>query len=104
MARFVHIDIPAEHGGVTRMVNGFAALRSFSITIAALHALAVVGSPITGALGAVRSGLARWAADRKQRAADRKLWEIALSDARVMADLSRAMSREAADIGRYRYY
>ena len=66
-----------------------------------LHAM---GITTTGALGAVRAGFARWSADRKQRAADRKLWDIALSDARVMADLSRAMGREAADLGRYRYY
>jgi hypothetical protein len=35
------------------------------------------------------------AAARKQRIADEKLWNIALTDARVMADLSRAMSRDA---------
>ena len=104
MARFVHIEIPAQHAGVTRFSRGFAAIGSFSVTIAALHALAVIGSPVTRAAGAARTALAGWSADRKQRAADRKLWDIALSDARVMADLSRAMSREAADIGRYRYY
>ena len=104
MARFVHIEIPAQHAGVTRFSRGFAAIGSFSITIAALHALAVIGSPITRAAGATRNALAGWSAARKQRAADRKLWDIALSDARVMADLSRAMSREAADVGRYRYY
>jgi hypothetical protein len=104
MARFVHIEIPAHHAGVTRFSRGFAAIGSFSVTIAALHALAVIGSPVTRAAGAARNALAGWSAARKQRAADRKLWDIALSDARVMADLSRAMSREAADMGRYRYY
>jgi hypothetical protein len=104
MARFVHIEIPATHGGVTRMTRGFAALGSFSITVAALHALAVLGSPVTRAAVAARNALAGWSAARKQGAADRQLWDIALSDARVMADLSRAMSREAADLGRYRYY
>ena len=42
--------------------------------------------------------------ERLLEAADRKLWDLALTDARVMAALSRAMSREAADLGRYRYY
>ena len=101
MARFVHIEFSTEHGGVNRMARGFEALGSFSITVAALNALSLIGAPITGAAGAIRSGFARWSADRKQRAADRKLWDIALSDARVMADLSRAMSRDAADIRRY---
>lgn len=104
MARFVHIEFSTEHGGVNRMARGFAALGSFSITVAALNALSLIGAPVTGAMGAIRGGFARWSADRKQRAADRKLWDIALSDARVMADLSRAMSREAADIDRSRYY
>ena len=101
MARFVHIEYSTEHGGVNRMARGFAALGSFSITIAALKALSVIGAPVTGAAAAVRSGFARWSSERRQRAADRKLWDIALSDARVMADLSRAMSREAADLRRY---
>src|SRR5688500_18847456 len=104
MARFVHIEYSTVHGGVNRMERGFAALSSLGIATAVLNALSAIGSPVTGAMGAIRSGFARWSAERKQRAADRKLWDIALSDARVMADLSRAMSREAADIGRYRYY
>jgi hypothetical protein len=33
---------------------------------------------------------------RKQRREDDRLWNVALTDARVMADLSRAMSRDAA--------
>ncbi|QJW83294.1 hypothetical protein HK414_00675 [Ramlibacter terrae] len=40
---------------------------------------------------------------RKQRAEDDKLWAVALSDARVMADLSRAMSAEASRRGRAYY-
>jgi hypothetical protein len=101
MARFVHIDFPAQHGGVIRFTRGFAAIGSYSIIVAALHALAVIGSPVTRAAGATRRVLAGWSAARKQRAADRKLWDLALTDARVMADLSRAMAREAVDIRRY---
>ena len=97
MARFV---FSTEHGGVNRMARGFAALGNFSITIAALHALSAIGSPVTRAAGAARNVLAGWSAARKQRAADRRLWDLALTDARIMADLSRAMGRDAADIGR----
>ena len=32
---------------------------------------------------------------RRQKAEDRKFWDVALTDARVMADLSRAMSADA---------
>ena len=100
MARFVHIEYSTEHGGVNRMARGFAALGSFSVTIAALKALSAIGSPVTRTAGAARTALAGWSAARKQRAADRRLWDLALTDARIMADLSRAMGRDAADIGR----
>ena len=51
---------------------------------------------------AIRAGLVRWAAARKQAAADDQLWQIALNDARVMADISRAMSVDAVrDIKAY---
>lgn len=95
MARFIQADFPVEHGGVTRISRGLRALAGFSATRAALHALAAVGAPITRAATQVSAGFASLAAARRQRIEDDKLWSVALSDARVMADLSRAMSRDA---------
>lgn len=63
--------------------------------VVAFAALALFAAPARRAATALRDGLKAWNADRKQVAEDRKLWDIALSDARVMADLSRAMSRDA---------
>ena len=94
MARFVHIDYPVQHGGVTRVVRGLEALRSFSITRSALHGLSALGNPLTRAYAA-------WAEARRQRREDEKLWNLALTDARVMADLSRAMSQDALRDARY---
>ena len=88
MARFVHIDYPAQHGGITRVTRGFAAVGNLSITRGVFAALAFIGSPVTRAYG-------KWAAARKQRREDEKLWNMALTDARIMADLSRAMSQDA---------
>lgn len=88
MARFVHIEYPAQHGGVTRFSRALETVRGFSFAHGALHALAAIGAPATRALSA-------WAAARKQRAEDEKLWNLALTDARIMADLSRAMSQDA---------
>ncbi|MBC5782529.1 hypothetical protein H8N03_06205 [Ramlibacter sp. USB13] len=88
MARFIHIDVPVQHDGLNRVTRGFAALGQFSITRAAFAGLAYLGRPVT-------RGLAAWAAARKQRREDEKLWNLALSDARIMADLSRAMSQDA---------
>lgn len=95
MARFIQVEYPAQHGGVTRITRGLQALGSFNIAHAVLHALAVLGSPVTRGGAKLRAGLASLAAARKQRREDEKLWNIALTDARVMADLSRAMSRDA---------
>jgi hypothetical protein len=88
MARFVHIEYPAQHGGVTRITRGFVALGQFNITRGVIAGLAVIGRPLTRAF-------AGWSTARKQRRDDEKLWNLALSDARIMADLSRAMSQDA---------
>lgn len=98
MARFIQADYPTEHAGITRFTRGFAAVRELDQTIThpVLATLAFIGAPIRRAGIKLGAGLAAWSAARKQRAEDDKLWAIALSDARVMADLSRAMSAEAA--------
>jgi hypothetical protein len=95
MARFVHIEYPVQHGGVVRFERGLQALGSFNAVHAALHVLAFIGSPVTRAAAAVRASVAAASEARRQREEDRKLWNLALTDARVMADLSRAMSQDA---------
>ncbi|HWP13233.1 MAG TPA: hypothetical protein VNN06_15530 [Ramlibacter sp.] len=62
----------------------------------AFAALALLAAPAKSAAAALRVGLKRWAAARKQAAEDEQLWQLALTDARVMADLSRAMSAGAS--------
>lgn len=58
-------------------------------------ALALFAAPAKRAAAALRVGLQRWAAARKQAAEDDQLWQLALTDARVMADISRAMTEGA---------
>ncbi|HSI52730.1 MAG: hypothetical protein ACAH21_09365 [Ramlibacter sp.] len=68
----------------------------------AFAALALLASPARRAVASLRAGTRQWAAARKQAAQDEKLWAIALTDARVMADISRAMSAGASrDIRAY---
>jgi hypothetical protein len=68
----------------------------------AFASLALLATPAKRAAAGLRSGLKRWAAARKQAEEDRKLWDVALTDARVMADISRAMSADASrDIKAY---
>lgn len=88
MARFIQVDIPARHEGLVRVSRGLEVLGQFNVTRAALAGLAVLGRPLTRAYAA-------WSAAARQRREDDKLWDVALSDARVMADLSRAMSQDA---------
>ena len=95
MARFIQAQFPVQHGGVARVERAVETIGGFTATQVALHGLAVLGSPVTRLAARVRAGLAAWRAERKEREEDRKLWNLALTDARVMADLSRAMSNDA---------
>ncbi len=61
----------------------------------AFAALALLATPARRVGAALGGGYRSWAATRRQLAQDRKLWDIALTDARVMADISRAMGADA---------
>jgi hypothetical protein len=104
MARTVHIQqypVPVQHAGLNRSAAGAEAFGNLSANVI-LGLLALVGKPVTATVAAVQRGLAAWAVARKQRREDEKLWNLALTDARIMADLSRAMSQDAVrDIRRY---
>jgi len=95
MARTANIEqFQPQHAGLNRSVAGAEAFGNLSANVI-VGLLAFVGKPVTAAAGAVQRGLAAWAAARKQRREDEKLWNLALTDARIMADLSRAMSQDA---------
>jgi hypothetical protein len=94
MARSVQIQVPVQHAGFVRTAVGAEAVGTASANII-LGVLAVIGKPVTAAASGIRRGLAAWSVARKQRVDDEKLWNLALQDARIMADLSRAMSQDA---------
>ena len=96
MARFVNSELRTEHAGITRIIRGFEALGQFNAVHAVLSTLALIGSPARRAAAKVSGVLEKQADARKQRLEDERLWNVALTDARVMADLSRAMSRDAS--------
>ena len=93
MARTVNIQYPVQTTGLGRLAGAEAA--GTAAANAVLGLLAFIGRPITAGTGAARRALAAWSAARKQRREDEKLWSLALTDARIMADLSRAMSQDA---------
>ena len=96
MARFVNSELTTQHAGVTRFTRGFEALGRFNAVHAVLALLALIGSPARRAAAKAGVVLEKQAQARKQRREDERLWNVALTDARVMADLSRAMSRDAS--------
>ena len=95
MARFVNNALSTQHAGIARFTRGFQAMGNFNAVHAVLAALAVVGAPVRRITSKIGVALERQAAARVQRRDDQRLWDVALTDARVMADLSRAMSRDA---------
>jgi hypothetical protein len=62
----------------------------------AFAALALLAAPARRTALSLRAGLKGWAAARRQAAQDEQLWQVALTDARIMADISRAMSASAS--------
>jgi hypothetical protein len=96
MARFVNSELSIQHPGITRVSRGVEALGNYSTVHGLLAALALIGSPVRRAAAKVGAVLEKQAEARRARREDERLWNVALTDARVMADLSRAMSRDAA--------
>lgn len=97
MSRFVHVEYPTQHPGIARAERAAETVKGFQATQAVLHALAFLGAPVARLADRARSAYAGWAEQRRLAEQDRQMWEVALRDARVMADLSRAMSAEALD-------
>jgi hypothetical protein len=68
----------------------------------AFAALALLALPARRATTALRTRLKGWNERRLQEAQDEQYWQAALADARIMADISRAMSSAALqDVRRY---
>jgi hypothetical protein len=53
------------------------------------------GAVVAQFAAAVRREFAGWVAARRQAKADEQLWQVALTDARVMADLTRNVNLSA---------
>lgn len=97
MARFIQESFPTEHAGLVRVTRGLESVVALDRSVARplLAVLAAVGSPVSSVVAKVGATFTAWMASRRKAQADRRLWDLALTDARVMADLSRAMSDEA---------
>lgn len=84
MTTFVHVELPAQHPGVERAQRTFAFL----------GALSALGAPLVRRFEA-------WQARRREALSDAQYWNAALGDARIMADISRAMNEAGNDVQAY---
>jgi len=64
--------------------------------VVAFAAMALLATPARRASVVLRTGYKAWMESRRQSAEDQRTWNAALKDARMMADLSRAMSAAAS--------
>lgn len=101
MTRFVTSSPSFEHTGVVRVQRAAVFLQATAADLTGSQRLPVVAGARAG-LGmlagaarrtsvTLRAGYRDWVQSRKQAAEDENTWNAALKDARIMADLSRAM-------------
>jgi len=93
-----------EHTGIVRVQRAavFLQVTAADLTgsqrlplLATLRAgLRMLASVVRRTAVTVRAGHRDWVQSRKQAAEDERTWNAALKDARIMADLSRAMQGE----------
>jgi hypothetical protein len=62
--------------------------------VVAFTAIALLANPIRKSVAGFGPALKAWKLSRLERANDRKMWEVALQDPRVMAEIQRALSQQ----------
>ena len=87
MARTAQLTYPTPVLASTRPTRAGHTISRATALGAFLFLLSAIGSILVRAAGRVQLACAGWAERRREREEDRKLWELALSDSRVMADL-----------------
>ena len=93
MNAFVHAEYTSRNPGVVRADRAADLFAS---------AVMLLERSLIAAAHSLKATWVRLSEARRQAEADAKLWDLALTDARVMADISRAMSKDAArDIRAY---
>lgn len=101
MARFAPLPYPGKIVPVTPRAARSGTFAQATAVGAVLFILAAIGALVFRLAAGLRQGLRTWAEQRRQRAEDRKLWDLALSDSRVMADLVALSQHEARGTSRF---
>lgn len=74
--------------------NGFLLSAWMVLWAIAFAGVALLSGPLRRTFKLLGSGYRAWVQSRQQAAADERIWNAALQDARLMADLARAMDRQ----------
>jgi hypothetical protein len=83
----VHVYSSLPHDGITRFSRAKNSVGKGTAIGALLFVLALIGLPVFRAMNALRVRAAGAIETHLQHREDRKLWELALTDRRVMSDL-----------------
>ena len=97
MTSFVDSRHSFEHSGLVRVQCAALFLQETMAELIGSQRLSLrmLGSLVRRAAVTVRAGHRDWVQSRKQAVEDELIWNAALKDARIMADLSRAMQGQA---------
>jgi hypothetical protein len=95
LAAVVSAMLVAANQIIDTWSDGHLLLGWVALWAIAFSALALLATPARNASKTLRSGYAAWKVQRKAAIADEKLWDLAQRDARVMAEISRAMGQAA---------
>jgi hypothetical protein len=101
MARFAPLPYPGQNLPAAPRAPRTGTFAQATAIGAVLLILAAIGSLGFRLAHSMRQGLRAWAGQRRQRIEDRELWDLALSDARVMADLVALSQHEARGTSRF---
>ena len=105
MTSFVDSSQSFEHSGVVRVQRAAEFLQATAADLTGSQRLPLFASIRAGlrmfagvarrTAATLRAGHRAWVQSRKQAAEDERTWNAALKDARIMADLSRAMQHQS---------
>ena len=98
LAAVVAAAVVVANEVVDTWTDGHLLAAWIAMWLIAFGTLAVFATPARRAAGVVKAAASQWREEQRQAREDRETWELALSDARVMADISRSMdARVQAD-------
>ena len=81
---------------IEAVTDGHLLMAWIALWLVAFAAIGLLAAPASRASRSLREAYAAWRVASRAAAADRKLWEAALYDARIMAEINAAMTRQAS--------